>query len=74
MWWVAETAWLYVVVDGDRAGNGLVALSVADLDATLAELGRRGIARSGWRWSVAGGRRPCSTRTRTPWRSSRCAA
>jgi predicted enzyme related to lactoylglutathione lyase len=43
MWRVAETAWLYVVVDADRAGNGLVALSVADLDATLAELSGRGI-------------------------------
>jgi glyoxylase I family protein len=43
MWRVAETAWLYVVVDTDRAGNGLVALSVADLDATLGELSRRGI-------------------------------
>jgi hypothetical protein len=44
MWRVAETAWLYVVVDAARAGNGLVALSVADLDATLAELSRRGIS------------------------------
>ena len=33
MWRVAETAWLYVVVDAVRAGHGLVALSVADLDA-----------------------------------------
>ena len=44
MWRVAETAWLYVVVDPARAGNGLVALSVADLDATLAELSGRGIS------------------------------
>ena len=44
MWRVAETAWLYVVVDTTRAGNGLVALSVADLDATLAELSSRGIS------------------------------
>ena len=44
MWRVAETAWLYVVVDTARAGNGLVALSVADLDATLAELSGRGIS------------------------------
>jgi glyoxylase I family protein len=43
MWRVAETSWLYVVVDVARAGNGLVALSVADLDATLAELAGRGI-------------------------------
>ncbi len=43
MWRVAETAWLYVVVDAARAGHGLVALSVADLEATLAELDSRGI-------------------------------
>jgi predicted enzyme related to lactoylglutathione lyase len=43
MWRVAETAWLYVVVDTARAGNGLVALSVTDLDAALAELSGRGI-------------------------------
>jgi catechol 2,3-dioxygenase-like lactoylglutathione lyase family enzyme len=43
MWRLAETAWLYVVVDPARAGNGLVALSVADLDATLAELEGRDI-------------------------------
>jgi glyoxylase I family protein len=42
MWRVGETSRLYVVVDTGRAGNGLVALSVADLDTTLAELaGRR---------------------------------
>jgi predicted enzyme related to lactoylglutathione lyase len=43
MWRLNERAWLYVVVDSTRAGNGLVALSVADLDATLAELSSRGI-------------------------------
>jgi predicted enzyme related to lactoylglutathione lyase len=43
MWRLAESAWLYVVVDAARAGRGLVALSVADLDATLDELAQRGI-------------------------------
>jgi catechol 2,3-dioxygenase-like lactoylglutathione lyase family enzyme len=43
MWRVAEAAWLYVVVDPPRAGNSLAALSVGDLDATLAELAARGI-------------------------------
>lgn len=43
MWRPAESAWLYVVVDTARAGNGLAAMSVGDLDATLAELGTRGI-------------------------------
>jgi catechol 2,3-dioxygenase-like lactoylglutathione lyase family enzyme len=56
MWRVAETAWLYVVVDSARAGNGLVALSVADLDATLAELADRGI-RPAKVEAVGGGRK-----------------
>src|SRR5580698_1743703 len=43
MWRVAETSWLYVVVDTARAGHGLVALSVGDLQATLAELEGRDI-------------------------------
>ncbi len=44
MWCLAESAWLYVVVDAARAGRGLVSLSVADLDATLTELDRRDIS------------------------------
>src|SRR5271157_2340895 len=44
MWRLAESAWLYVVVDPGRAGHALAALSVGDLDATLAELGRRGLS------------------------------
>jgi catechol 2,3-dioxygenase-like lactoylglutathione lyase family enzyme len=43
MWRLADAAWLYVVVDPARAGHGLAALSVGDLDATLAELDTRGI-------------------------------
>lgn len=43
MWCLTEPAWLYVVVDPARAGHGLVSLSVADLDDTLAELGSRGV-------------------------------
>jgi catechol 2,3-dioxygenase-like lactoylglutathione lyase family enzyme len=46
MWCLAESAWLYVVVDAARAGHGLASFSVADLDATLAELGRRDISPS----------------------------
>ena len=43
MWGVNESAWLYVVVDSARAGHALAALSVADLDAALAELASRGL-------------------------------
>ncbi len=70
MWRLAESAWLYVVVDAARAGHGLTSLSVADLDATLVELGSRGLVPSRARmWSGTGGaRRPCSTPTGTRWR------
>jgi catechol 2,3-dioxygenase-like lactoylglutathione lyase family enzyme len=43
MWRVTDSAWLYAVVDPARAGDGLAALSVADLDATLDELAGRGL-------------------------------
>ncbi len=39
----ADAGWLYLVVDEQRAGRSLVALSVADLDAELAVLRSRGI-------------------------------
>lgn len=44
MWRLAESAWLYVVVDTARAGHGLASLSVPDLDAALAEIGERGVS------------------------------
>jgi catechol 2,3-dioxygenase-like lactoylglutathione lyase family enzyme len=43
MWRVNESAWLYVVVDPARAGQSLAAMSVADLDATVAALADRGL-------------------------------
>jgi catechol 2,3-dioxygenase-like lactoylglutathione lyase family enzyme len=46
LWQVSGTGWLYVVEDAARAGRGLVAVEVADLDGALRELAGRGI-RSG---------------------------
>jgi predicted enzyme related to lactoylglutathione lyase len=43
MWRFADAAWLYVVGDEQRAGRALVALSVPDLDETVAEIANRGI-------------------------------
>jgi predicted enzyme related to lactoylglutathione lyase len=43
MWRCTEPAWLYVVHDEARAGNALVALLVADIDAAVAEIAERGI-------------------------------
>jgi hypothetical protein len=52
MWRLTEAAWLYVVVDPPRAGHGLAALSVGNLDATLVELATRGI--TPWRVEQVG--------------------
>jgi catechol 2,3-dioxygenase-like lactoylglutathione lyase family enzyme len=43
LWQVAGTGWLYVVEDPVRAGRGLVATEVPDLDEAVADLGARGI-------------------------------
>ena len=43
LWRVTGSGWVYVVADGDRAGQGLVAIAVPDLDDALAELAGRGI-------------------------------
>jgi hypothetical protein len=56
MWRLTESAWLYIVVDLARAGQSLVALSVADLEATLAELEQRDI-RPDRMEEVGGGRK-----------------
>jgi hypothetical protein len=44
IWRLVESTWPYVVVDTGHAGNALATLSVGDLDATLAELGERGMS------------------------------
>ena len=43
MWRLTDTAWLYVLVDGLRAGRSTATLCVADLDGTLAEVATRGL-------------------------------
>jgi predicted enzyme related to lactoylglutathione lyase len=43
LWQVADTGWIYVIKDDARAGNALVAILVADLDADVAALAQRGI-------------------------------
>src|SRR3954447_23477144 len=43
MWRVTDTGWVYVVQDPERAGHGLVAISVPDLQETLDELAARGL-------------------------------
>ena len=44
LWQVAGAGWLYVVADVARAGGALVAMAVADLDATVALLVQRDVA------------------------------
>src|SRR3954452_13578061 len=43
MWRVTDGGWLYIVKDLDRAGRSLVALSVAGLDALVADLTERNL-------------------------------
>ncbi|HWD53044.1 MAG TPA: VOC family protein [Acidimicrobiales bacterium] len=45
MWRICEGAWLYLIRDPTHAGHGLVTVSVADLDQTIAEIGHRGLDR-----------------------------
>lgn len=44
MWQVAGAGWVYVVGDPARAGHGLFAFLVDDLDRQVAELAQRGLA------------------------------
>jgi predicted enzyme related to lactoylglutathione lyase len=44
MWQVAETGWIYMVGDTNRAGNALLTLLVDDLEDHVAELADRGLA------------------------------
>ena len=61
MWQCAESAWLYVVQDVARAGHAIVALMVADLDAAVADLGRRGIEGGPAHPEGDGARKACFT-------------
>jgi hypothetical protein len=42
-WRLAETGWIYLIVEPDRAGTGLLTLLVDDLDTFRAGLAERGI-------------------------------
>ena len=44
MWKISEGGWLYIVHDPERAGNGLVAIAVSNIEAAIAELEVRGVA------------------------------
>jgi hypothetical protein len=43
MWRILESAWLYVVLDRERAGKSVVTLSVRDLDTAAARIAARGV-------------------------------
>jgi hypothetical protein len=43
VWQLADTASVYLLADESRAGRGVVALVIDDLDARLAEMAGRGI-------------------------------
>ena len=46
MWEVAETGWIYLVGDANRAGKALITLLVNDLEDYVAELRERGLETS----------------------------
>jgi len=43
-WQLVGEAWVYVVVDAERAGRGLLTVLVSSLDAFVAEVAARGLA------------------------------
>jgi predicted enzyme related to lactoylglutathione lyase len=49
-WRLTDDAWVYVVEDRERAGNGLVTLMVDDLDERIARLNERGIETGEIEW------------------------
>src|SRR5258708_23153602 len=46
MWQVADTGWIYVVGDTNRAGKALLTFLVDDLEDHVAKLGERGLQTS----------------------------
>jgi catechol 2,3-dioxygenase-like lactoylglutathione lyase family enzyme len=40
-WRLSGSGWIYIVADAERAGRGLITVTVDDLDAQLAELEQR---------------------------------
>ncbi|HTJ69712.1 MAG TPA: VOC family protein [Actinospica sp.] len=43
MWQLADSAFVYVVLDPEHAGSSVLSLAVADLDAAVAEAAERGV-------------------------------
>jgi predicted enzyme related to lactoylglutathione lyase len=43
MWQCADSAFIYVVLDPEHAGNSVLSAAVADLDAAVAEAAERGV-------------------------------
>jgi predicted enzyme related to lactoylglutathione lyase len=44
MWRIADGAWLYVLIDPDRAGQTLISICVGDLDDATTAIEQRGIS------------------------------
>jgi catechol 2,3-dioxygenase-like lactoylglutathione lyase family enzyme len=44
MWRVTDGGWLYILRDPERAGNGIVAIAVPDIEHATAALEARGVA------------------------------
>lgn len=44
MWQVAASGWLYILRDAERAGNGIVAMAVSDIQGTVSRLEAQGVS------------------------------
>lgn len=43
MWQVTGAGWLYILRDAERAGNGIVAMAVSDIEGAVARLEERSV-------------------------------
>ncbi|MBM6397294.1 VOC family protein [Brucella anthropi] len=43
VWLIAEYRWIYIIVDPKRAGGAIQTVMCSDLEATIAEISKRGI-------------------------------
>jgi predicted enzyme related to lactoylglutathione lyase len=61
MWQCADSAFIYVVLDPEHAGNSVLSAAVADLDAAVAEAADRGVLTAAIEHIGTAGRRATCT-------------
>ena len=61
MWQCADSAFIYVVLDPEHAGNSVLSAAVTDLDAAVAEAAQRGVHSAEIEYIGTAGRRATCT-------------